>query len=127
MTMNKSNLRLAVLQQIAFYISNRDVDACYYGNRKQFETRHQEILEWIRKELEDATNDPKLIHPLRNYRVVHGLTCADLAKKLGIAEPTLRSFENGNRTVSAELAVEIEKLIGIKRAIFRSDIFDRAT
>ena len=62
-------------------------------------------------------------HPLRSYRAVHGLSCSDLAKKLGIAEPTLRSFENGNRKVSAELAVEIERITGITRAAVRPDIF----
>lgn len=62
-------------------------------------------------------------HPIRVYRSAHGLSCADLAKELGIAEPTLRSFENGHRTISAEMAVEIEKRIGIDRAQLRPELF----
>lgn len=65
-------------------------------------------------------------HPLRAYRSEHELSCADLAKQLGIAEPTLRSFENGWRTISAETAVEIERSIGIPRAQLRPDLFGQA-
>lgn len=63
------------------------------------------------------------IHPLRAYRERHGISCAELAKKLDIAESTLRSFENGNRIISGELAREIEDLLGIKRVVIRPDIF----
>lgn len=63
------------------------------------------------------------VHPLRAYRIVHGLTCAEVARKLGIAETTVRSFENGSRKVQAELAVEIEAALGINRALLRPDLF----
>jgi transcriptional regulator with XRE-family HTH domain len=63
------------------------------------------------------------IHPLRAYRLRHGLSCAELAKALDIAEPTLRSFENGHRVVSAETAVEIERRIGVTRQRLRPELF----
>ncbi len=62
-------------------------------------------------------------HPLRAYRSTHDLTCADLAKKLGIAEPTVRSFENGHRIISAEMAVTIEDRLGIPRYKIRADLW----
>ena len=70
--------------------------------------------------------EDQAVHPLRAYRAQHDLTCAKLAKTLGIAEPTLRSFENGHRKISAETAIEIERKIGISRSELRSDIFERA-
>jgi predicted transcriptional regulator len=63
-------------------------------------------------------------HPLRKYRVERGLSCAELAKTLDLAEATVRSYENGNRTISAETAVAIEKRIGIPRAQIRSDLWE---
>lgn len=55
-------------------------------------------------------------HPvLREYRQKHRLSSAALAKLIGIAESTGRSLENGNRRVTPEMAVEIEKAIGIPR------------
>ncbi len=75
----------------------------------------------------------KKTHPLRSYRALHGLSCADLAKTLGIAESTLRSYENGNRIISAETAVDFEKRLGAKVArrelcphIFGSELSERA-
>jgi len=64
-------------------------------------------------------------HPLRAYRTEHGLSCVDLGKKLGIAASTVRSFENGNRVISAETAVEIEKLLGIERSAIRADLWKK--
>ena len=63
-------------------------------------------------------------HPLREYRTARELSCADLAKLLGMPESTLRSYENGTRTVPAETAVEIEKRIGIPRGQIRDDLWD---
>ena len=65
----------------------------------------------------------KKLHPLRSYRIKHGLSCGILAGKLKVAESTLRSLENGHRRLTAELAVEIEKRLGINRAILRPDLF----
>lgn len=62
-------------------------------------------------------------HPLRTYRLEHGLSCAELGKILEVAEPTVRSFENGNRTISAEMAVTIEERIGIPRHEIRGDLW----
>jgi hypothetical protein len=41
-----------------------------------------------------------------------------------MAEATLRSYENGNRVISAETAIDIETRIGIPRAALRSDLWD---
>lgn len=62
-------------------------------------------------------------NPLRAYRKKNGLTAQALGKKLGFATSTIRSFENGNRTISAEDAVFIEKTIGINRADLRPDLW----
>lgn len=63
---------------------------------------------------------------LRLYRESLKLDPAAFAKSLGIAESTLRSLENGNRTITAERAVEIEERTkgGLTRHQLRPDIFD---
>lgn len=63
-------------------------------------------------------------HVLREYRQKHGLSCADVGKLLGIAEPTARSLENGNRRITPEMAVEIEKALGIPRQKLVPDLFE---
>ena len=62
---------------------------------------------------------------LRAYRIAKKLTAAQLAKRLGIARTTLRSFENGHRQVHGDMAVKIEKVCGIDRAEIRPDLFVR--
>lgn len=62
---------------------------------------------------------------LRSYRQEKGLSAADFAKQLGIAEATLRSLENGTRIITAERAVEIEEKTGreLTRQSLRPDLF----
>lgn len=62
---------------------------------------------------------------LRQYRIQRRLTCEQMAKRLGIAESTLRSLENGTRPITAENAVEFEgKLDGdVTRHHLRPDLF----
>jgi len=45
---------------------------------------------------------------LRAYRESKGLSPTEFAKQLGINVNTLRSYENGNRAIPAELAREVE-------------------
>lgn len=44
-------LRRTVLEQLDWYIKNGPNHG-YYGSRKQFDARHQEITAWIKRELE---------------------------------------------------------------------------
>lgn len=60
---------------------------------------------------------------LRAYRRANRLSAADVADKLGVAASTLRSWENGTRELSAEMAVKAEKLFGINRVSLRPDLF----
>jgi predicted transcriptional regulator len=60
---------------------------------------------------------------LRSYRVKNKLSAGVVAEKLGIATSTLRSYENGNREVDGDLAVKIEKTLGIDRVLIRPDLF----
>ena len=60
---------------------------------------------------------------IRSYRVRAGLSSRELAEKLEIPEVTLRSLENGNRPITAERAVELEKKLGIPRSELRPDLF----
>lgn len=50
--------------------------------------------------------------PIRAYRARKKLSCAALASQLGIAESTLRSIENGNRPVTPQFAMDVEKVTG---------------
>jgi transcriptional regulator with XRE-family HTH domain len=63
------------------------------------------------------------VHPLREYRQEHGLTCDELGKKLGLAGSTVRSYENGHRIIDGDTAVMIEGRIGVSRAKLRSDLW----
>ena len=67
---------------------------------------------------------PKTI--LREYRKARNLKADDLAAKLGISASLLRSMENGDRETTGEMAVRIEKKIGIDRVKLRPDLFVRA-
>jgi hypothetical protein len=37
----------AYIEQLAIYVRQRDIEGYSFGNRKLFEKRHKEILEWI--------------------------------------------------------------------------------
>lgn len=56
---------------------------------------------------------------------INRISTDELADLLRIAKSTARSFVNGNRQITAEKAVEIEKRIGIPRETLRPDIFVR--
>lgn len=60
---------------------------------------------------------------LRAYRKQKGLPTSHVARQLGVATSTLRSWENGTREMTAEMAVRIEKALGINRVTLRPDIF----
>lgn len=63
--------------------------------------------------------------PIRAYRKAKKLSAKALADILGVAESTVRSFENGNRTVSADQALTIEKKTGIHRSELRPDLWSK--
>ena len=53
-------LRLSHLRQLRSYIKARDEgddSGWYYGNRKQFETRHAELLRWIESAVRYAESE----------------------------------------------------------------------
>ena len=62
---------------------------------------------------------------LREYRAQKDLSAEEVARKLGIAESTLRSYENGNREIDGDTAVLIEDRLGIPREDIRPDLFKR--
>lgn len=62
---------------------------------------------------------------LRSYRIKKNLSAEAVAKKLGIAPSTLRSYENGNREIDGDFAVHIERVLGIDRVLIRADLFRR--
>lgn len=66
-------------------------------------------------------------HTIRAYRQAKNLSCAGLAKQLGVAEATLRSFENGTRPITAERAKQLELVTGggVTRYDLRPDLFER--
>lgn len=62
---------------------------------------------------------------LRLYREKHGISCLEFAKRIGVAEPTMRSIENGTREITPERAKKIEEATGgeLTRADLRPDVF----
>lgn len=63
---------------------------------------------------------------LRSYRAKNKLTAKEVAEQLGIAESTLRSYENGHREIDGDFAVEIEKVLGLDRVLLRPDLFRKS-
>ena len=47
-------LTKAMLNQLRAYVTDRDREGWYYGNKQQFEARHKAILEWL-----DAMKGPR--------------------------------------------------------------------
>jgi plasmid maintenance system antidote protein VapI len=70
-----------------------------------------------------AKRKSKRCEPLDRYLEIHGISATELATRLRMPEPTVRSMVNGNRPVTAEKAVAIEVRIGIPRETLRPDIF----
>lgn len=64
---------------------------------------------------------------LREYREKHGISPADMAKELGIAESTLRSLENGTRLIQPETCRDIEAVTRgqLTRADIDPDLFGK--
>jgi len=57
-------LRVVHFEQLLSYLERREYDSWYYGNRKQFEKRHEEIKEWLCKIIEYARSEGVII-PIR--------------------------------------------------------------
>ena len=51
-------LRLTHLEQLEMYIDSYSDCGFYYGNKIQFEKRHNELLEWV-QDLQDKLLDGK--------------------------------------------------------------------
>lgn len=60
---------------------------------------------------------------LRAYRKRHGMNTTQAGRCLGVSGSTFRSWENGNREMPPEKAVEAEKIFQIDRVILRPDLF----
>lgn len=63
---------------------------------------------------------------LRSYRLKKNLSTKEVASQLEIAESTLRSYENGTREIDGDLAVKIERILGVDRVLIRPDLFRKA-
>jgi len=46
---NIRGLRKTHFEQLLTYLENRDREEWYYGNKNQFEKRHEELRVWIKK------------------------------------------------------------------------------
>jgi len=62
---------------------------------------------------------------LRAFRKRSGLSADECGAKVGVTGVTWRSYENGHRQVDADMALKIEKALGIKPVLIRADLFRR--
>ena len=51
---------------------------------------------------------------LKKIRIKNELTCANMAKKLGISKPFYWQIENGKRNLSYKMAIKIAKVFKMK-------------
>ena len=63
--------------------------------------------------------------PLLRYRIDRNLTQAQLAKRLKVSRQMVAALENGTRPYTADMALRIEKKLGIPREMVRPDYFTR--
>jgi hypothetical protein len=56
-SLDLKGLRPAHLNQLYSYIENREREGWYYGNKKQFENRHQDLKKWISDAVEYAYSE----------------------------------------------------------------------
>lgn len=66
-----------------------------------------------------------MANPLRGYREQHGLSQRQLAKKLRVSRSLIGMLETGAKSFTAEMAIRIEKRLGIDRVVIRPDYFRR--
>ena len=60
---------------------------------------------------------------LKKLRIEKGLTTTGLGELLGISRPHASRLENAKLPVTAEMAVKIERRLGLSRAVLRPDLF----
>lgn len=65
-------------------------------------------------------------NPLKAYREQNGLSQKEIADRIGVSRQMVSFLENGERDYSADMAVLIEKKLGILRSKFRPDLFEKA-
>jgi hypothetical protein len=65
-TLSLAGLRKTHLEQLLSYIQQRDIDGWYYGNKKQFEARHQDLLRWISMAVYYA-NEEGIVFPRKYF------------------------------------------------------------
>ena len=53
------------------------------------------------------------------------MSADECGAKVGISGITWRSYENGHREVDADMALKIERALGIKPVLVRADLFRR--
>lgn len=55
------------------------------------------------------------MNALKRYRLKKGVSLTELAARLGVKKPYIAQIESGNRTVSAERALEIADELEISK------------
>lgn len=63
--------------------------------------------------------------PLRAYREENNLTQQEVADRLDVSRGLIAQLETGDKRYTADMAVLIEKRLGIPRERFRPDLFNR--
>lgn len=65
-----------------------------------------------------------MANPLKSYRTSSELSQREVADKLGVSRQMVGFLENGEREFTADMAVMIEKKLGILRSKLRPDLFE---
>jgi transcriptional regulator with XRE-family HTH domain len=66
-----------------------------------------------------ATADP---HPLQAYRKEHGLTRAELARKLEVTRMAIWRYETRTRLIDRELLTRFSERTGLSKSLLRPDL-----
>lgn len=60
-TVNIRGLRRTHFDQLLSYLTDREDDGWYYGNKKQFEKRHKDLREWLEGIIDQASGEGIII------------------------------------------------------------------
>jgi DNA-binding transcriptional regulator YdaS (Cro superfamily) len=59
--------------------------------------------------------------------MTEGLSREAMARKIGVSASMIQHLENGDRKISAERAIAIERATGLPRSMIRPDLWEQAS
>jgi antitoxin component HigA of HigAB toxin-antitoxin module len=98
------------------YLSRSFLLLMILGRQKKREPRFWWTTSGIIEQREDAMDAPKLLNPLRAYRVDRGLSVSDLAGPAGMSRAELVAVEAGARLLTRDQCIDVAQRLRVDPA-----------